>query len=64
MYEGDLVRTLEQWVSGKVREVLETLQASGKAQLVQRFNTQFWGAAPSHYPDDTHSRAVDLRGRH
>jgi wyosine [tRNA(Phe)-imidazoG37] synthetase (radical SAM superfamily) len=64
MREEELNRTLERWRPGEVREVLETLRASGKAQLVQRFGTWFWSAAPSNYPIEVRSRSTDPRQRH
>ncbi len=61
MLEQDLVRTLEQWAPGEVREVLETLQTGGKAQVVQRHGARFWSSAPAHYPTEARSQAVDPR---
>jgi wyosine [tRNA(Phe)-imidazoG37] synthetase (radical SAM superfamily) len=61
MSEGDLIRTLEQWTAGEVREALTDLEASGEAQLVERLGIRFWSASPSYYPDDTRSWAADPR---
>jgi wyosine [tRNA(Phe)-imidazoG37] synthetase (radical SAM superfamily) len=63
MSEEDLLETLERWSPGRVREVLGELEASGRAQVVQRYGLRFWSAAPSRYPDEAESRAVDPRAR-
>lgn len=63
MREEELVRTLERWAPGEVQAVLQSLSASGQAQLVARLGAHFWSAAPSHYPDEAHSRAADPRQR-
>jgi wyosine [tRNA(Phe)-imidazoG37] synthetase (radical SAM superfamily) len=63
MLEQELVRTLERWAPGDVKETLGALETTGKAQVVERYGSRFWSAAPSHYPDEAHSRAVDPRGR-
>lgn len=63
MSEEDLLEALERWSPGKVREALADLEASGRAQVVRRYGMRFWSAAPSHYPGESESRAVDPRGR-
>jgi wyosine [tRNA(Phe)-imidazoG37] synthetase (radical SAM superfamily) len=63
MRQEELERTLAQWTPGHVNEALDTLAASGKAQVVERLDTQFWSAAPSRYPDEAHSVAA-APGRH
>ena len=63
MRQEELERTLAQWTPGHVSEALDTLAASGKAQVVERLDTQFWSAAPSHYPNEAHSLAA-VPGQH
>jgi wyosine [tRNA(Phe)-imidazoG37] synthetase (radical SAM superfamily) len=61
MSEEDLVKTLQRWSPGGVAEALGALEASGRAQVVQRHGLRFWSAAPSHFPEEAASRAVDPR---
>lgn len=61
MSEEDLLRTLERWSPGSVKEALAKLAASGRAQVVERYGCRFWSAMPSHYPGERESRAVDPR---
>lgn len=61
MSEEDLLQTLERWSPGRVKEALARLEASGQAQVVQRYGVRFWSAAPAHYPDEVESHAVDPR---
>jgi len=58
MRQEELERTLARWTPGKVREALADLEASGGAQVVERYGVRFWSAAPSHYPDEVHSLAA------
>lgn len=51
MRQVELERTLERWSPGQVDQALADLEASGRAQVVERFGTRFWSSAPSHYPD-------------
>ena len=55
MRQEELERTLERWSPGRVRKVLAELEASGRAQVVERFGVRFWNAAPSHFPDEAQS---------
>ena len=64
MSEQDLVQTLARWTPGRVREALDELEASGRAQVVVRYGVRFWSAAPSYYPAEAQSRAVDPRKHH
>lgn len=61
MREEEVVRTLERWAPERIRETLEKLEASGRAQVVERYGVRFWSAAPSHYPGVAQSQAVDPR---
>lgn len=49
MSEEELVRTLEKWGPGKAYNVLETLQTTGRAQVVIRFGRRFWSASGARY---------------
>jgi hypothetical protein len=55
MQQSELEQALAQWAPGRVDEVLASLEASGRAQIVQRMGRRFWSAAPAHYPDEEHS---------
>jgi len=50
--EGELLRALEQWKPGSVREALEKLDASGRAQVVTRFGRRFWSGSRARYGRD------------
>jgi wyosine [tRNA(Phe)-imidazoG37] synthetase (radical SAM superfamily) len=58
MRQEELERTLDRWSPGRVREVLSELEASGRAQVVERYGVRFWSAAPSIYPDEEQSQNV------
>jgi wyosine [tRNA(Phe)-imidazoG37] synthetase (radical SAM superfamily) len=58
MREEELERTLNLWSPDCVSDVLADLNASGRAQVVERYGARFWSAAPSRYPDDAHSQAA------
>ena len=57
MRQEELMRTLAQWAPGQVNDALISLEASGQAQIVNRFGAKFWSAAQSRYPDEAHSLA-------
>ena len=63
MRQEELERALARWTPGQVRETLADLEASGQAQVVERYGARFWSAAPSRYPDEAHSLAA-APGRH
>jgi wyosine [tRNA(Phe)-imidazoG37] synthetase (radical SAM superfamily) len=58
MREAELERALSRWSPGNVRKVLADLEASRRAQVVERYGVRFWSAAPSIYPDEAHSLAA------
>jgi wyosine [tRNA(Phe)-imidazoG37] synthetase (radical SAM superfamily) len=58
MRQEELERTLAEWAPEQTQQTLDDLQASGKVQVVERYSTRFWSAAPSHYPDESHSQAT------
>jgi wyosine [tRNA(Phe)-imidazoG37] synthetase (radical SAM superfamily) len=55
MRQEELVQTLADWSPEQVSQVLEDLENSGRAQIVERYGVRFWSAAPSYYPDPNHS---------
>ncbi len=59
--EEELVQALSRWPSADVSQTLKDLEASGKAQVVERYGCRFWSAAPSHYPDEAHSQRTAPR---
>ena len=59
MRQDELERTLSRWSSGQVSEALADLEASGRAQIVERYGTRFWSAAPAHYPDKGQSQRTN-----
>ncbi len=56
MRQDELEQALDRWTPEEVSMVLADLEASGKAQIVERNGVHFWSAAPSIYPDDAHSQ--------
>lgn len=63
MRHEELERTLDRWSPGRVREVLAELQASKRAQVVERYGMRFWSAAPSVYPDEEQSQRTNPEKR-
>lgn len=61
MRQDELERTLEEAAPGRSGEILDELQQSGRAQIVERCGIRFWSAAPSHYPTEAQSAPVDPR---
>lgn len=55
MREEQLRHALERWSPGQVEEALAELEASGRAQVIERYGARFWSAAASRYPDEIHS---------
>jgi hypothetical protein len=55
MRQAELGRALSRWSPGKVQQVLADLEASRRAQVVERSGIRFWSAAPAHYPDEAQS---------
>ena len=56
MRQDELESTLEKWAPSQVDQALKELEASGRAQLVERYGVRFWSAARSRYPDEAQSR--------
>jgi wyosine [tRNA(Phe)-imidazoG37] synthetase (radical SAM superfamily) len=51
MRQQELERALERWSPGQVSQVLANLEASGRAQIVERYGERFWSAAVGRYSD-------------
>jgi len=49
MREEELARALERWTPQQVSRTLRELQASGKAQVVERYGARFWSAVGARY---------------
>jgi wyosine [tRNA(Phe)-imidazoG37] synthetase (radical SAM superfamily) len=51
MRESELVQSLEKWSPEDVKETLNNLENSGKAQVITRYGIRFWSASQAHYPN-------------
>jgi wyosine [tRNA(Phe)-imidazoG37] synthetase (radical SAM superfamily) len=58
MRQAELERALAQWAPGRVSQALAELEASGQAQVVERYGARFWSAAPARYPDESQSARI------
>jgi wyosine [tRNA(Phe)-imidazoG37] synthetase (radical SAM superfamily) len=56
MRQAELEQALARWAPGQVTKALTELEAAGQAQVVERYGTRFWSAAPAYYPDEAHSQ--------
>lgn len=52
MKESELLEALADYSTDEIRETLQALAGSGKAQRVTRYDTYFWSAAQGFYPAD------------
>jgi wyosine [tRNA(Phe)-imidazoG37] synthetase (radical SAM superfamily) len=50
MRQSELVQTLQEWGKEEISQALAILQASGRAQIVERYGIHFWSASSSYYP--------------
>lgn len=50
MRQAELEQTLTGWGKEKVSQALKKLEASGRAQIVERYGIRFWSAEASYYP--------------
>ncbi|MCU0486276.1 MAG: radical SAM protein [Anaerolineales bacterium] len=50
MREAELIEALKHQEPLDIRATLAQLEMSGKAQVVERYGTRFWSAAPAYYP--------------
>jgi wyosine [tRNA(Phe)-imidazoG37] synthetase (radical SAM superfamily) len=51
MRQSELEQTLMEWGKEEVGQALEKLQASGRAQMIERYDTCFWSAVASYFPN-------------
>jgi hypothetical protein len=58
MRQAELEQALAQWAPEQINQTLAELEASGQAQVVERYGTRFWSAAPAYYPDEPHGQAT------
>ena len=54
MKEAELIESLTAWSPSNVRETLESLAESGRAQIVVREGVRFWSAAEAFYDPGNH----------
>jgi wyosine [tRNA(Phe)-imidazoG37] synthetase (radical SAM superfamily) len=64
MRQAELERTLSQWTPGQVSQALAELDASGRAQVVERYGVRFWSAASSRYANESRSPITAQGRRH
>jgi wyosine [tRNA(Phe)-imidazoG37] synthetase (radical SAM superfamily) len=57
MRQEQIEKTLTQWAPEQVGQSLAELEASNRAQIVNRYGARFWSASPSHYPIESQSQA-------
>ncbi len=55
MRQDELERALNRWSPRQVRLSLKDLESSGRAQIVNRNDVNFWSASSSYFPDDEQS---------
>jgi wyosine [tRNA(Phe)-imidazoG37] synthetase (radical SAM superfamily) len=58
MRQDQLEKALARWAPDEAENILTDLQASGRAQVVERLGARFWSADQSHYPDLAHSQTT------
>lgn len=58
MRQDELEKALAHWAPDQIDSILAELQASGRAQVVERLGFRFWSADQSRYPDEAHSLAA------
>lgn len=63
MQQEQIEQTLTQWAPEQVEQSLAELEASGQAQIVERYGARFWSASPSHYPVESQSQATSPERR-
>ena len=52
MQESKIISTLKQWAPDEVNAILNNLQNSGKAQVVERYGKRFWISAQASFPKE------------
>ncbi len=58
MREIELHRTLDLWAPGEVARALATLEASGRAQVIERYGVRFWSTVSAHFPKESGKKPV------
>ena len=58
MRETDLERTLTQWAPDELSKTMAKLKTDDRAQVIERYGTRFWCAAPSFFPNEPHSQTT------
>ena len=53
MRQEELERTLSRWSLDEVSQALADLEASGRAQIVERYGARFWSGVKAYYSQDT-----------
>lgn len=62
MRQEQIERSFTQLAPQQVQQALVDLEASGRAQMIDRFGVQFWCASPGHYPSESQSQATSPEG--
>ncbi len=57
--QDELEHMLARWTPGELGRALSALEASGRAQIVERYGHVFWTAAPSHFPAKDNSERTN-----
>lgn len=58
MKESELTDALSRWAPSEVRETLQNLAESGRAQIVTRGGVRFWSASDAYYGHSKHRQAA------
>ncbi|MCJ7702014.1 MAG: hypothetical protein MUO62_10550 [Anaerolineales bacterium] len=51
MRQEELKSTLLNWSPDQLAEALSALEASGRAQVVERYRVRFWSALGAYFPN-------------
>jgi len=62
MRSDQLERSLDRWTPGQVEEALATLQADGRARVIERYGARFWSTTEARYVDQEAARALHSLG--
>ena len=58
MRQNELEQTLQEWGKTEICQALAALRSSGRAQIVERYDTCFWSASNSHFPIFTKNQTI------
>jgi wyosine [tRNA(Phe)-imidazoG37] synthetase (radical SAM superfamily) len=61
MRQVELEQTLQEWGKEEINQALEKLLASGRAQIVERYGTRFWGVAEAYYWGSSRNKRAEFR---